>query len=136
MAGFVYNPAEFKKFKVDIVENGKTISYEIPLISYIPPEVTDYADSMIVERTNEVQKVRDERNENRQPIVGADPETAYPSNLDVLAWMLEMIEPDLAKHVAKWPYGARNEFWTRWQEESKLPVEKSEASSDSSDATE
>lgn len=136
MAGFVYNPAEFKKFKVEIVDSGKTISYELPLVSHIPPEVTDYADAMIVQRTNEVQKVRDARNEKRLPIVGADPETAYPTNLDALMWMLEMIEPDLATHIAKWPYGARSELWEQWQEASKISVEKSEASSDSSGATE
>ncbi|MDV8066388.1 hypothetical protein R4P64_07715 [Rhodococcus sp. IEGM 1366] len=136
MAGYVYNPAEFKKFPVEIVENGKTVKYEIPLTSYIPPEITDYADAMIVKRTNEVQKVRDERNEKRQPIVGADPETTYPTNLDALGWMLEMLEPELAEHVSKWPYGARSELWKKWQDESNLSVEKSEASSDSSDATE
>lgn len=136
MAGFVYNPAEFEKFPVEIVEDGTTIKYELPLTRYIPPEIAKYADAMIVERYNAVQKVRDERNENRQPIFGADPEVTYPNDMDWMDWAFEKLEPKLHAHVITWPLGSRLELWNAWQEASKMPVEKSEASSNSSDATE
>lgn len=136
MAGFVYNPAEFEKFPVEIVENGKTVKFELPLLGYIPREITEYADAKIVERANEVQAARDERHEKKLVIIEADPAMAYPTNLDGMEWMLEMIEPALHDHVIKWPNRSRTELWNAWQEASKIPAEKSEASSDSSDATE
>lgn len=136
MAGFVYNPAEFEKFPVDVVEKGKTITFELPLLGYVPPEITEYADKKIVERANAVQAARDERHEKKLIIIEADPAMAYPTNLDGMEWMLEKIAPALHAHVVKWPNRSRTELWNAWQEASKITAEKSEASSDSSDATE
>lgn len=137
MAGYVYNPAEFKKFPVTCVDkDGKETVYQLPLVGYVLPEVTDHVDALMVERIEEVQKVRDARNANRQPIIDADPSQQYPTRLDSVVWMIEEIEPALAVEIKSWPYGAREEFWQSWQEASKITVGKSESSNDSSDETE
>lgn len=115
------------------IKGSKDLTLSLPKLGYVPKPVVEAVDLWTTKRFAEVQKLRDERNKKRIAMPDSDPETRYPTPLDVMDQMLEHLDPDAAVVVAKLTYGEREQIWEHWNEQSKpADSEKSSASSDSS----
>lgn len=109
----------------------------LPLLQYLPPVVTKAVDALILERTEEVQAYRDELNKQRKPIIDADPRTQYPTLIDACVELIKALHSEAGAIVEALPTGYQQDIWKAWTDESKpADLEKSSASSDSSDETE
>lgn len=135
-------------FRITAAHEAPTVDIEIPIkgsadvliklpkLGYIPPEITDEVDRWTTAKFAEISAKRNEANEKRIPIPDSDAEFRYPTYLDVMDQYIQWIEPDVAATVAKLTHAEREQIWKYWNKQSGISEEKSEASSDSSDATE
>lgn len=136
---FQYKPAEFPQYEIEVYTAGSDTAktFQVPQLGYVPKDVHEAADVAITERFLAVQKLRDERNKKRIAMPDSDKAVQYPTQLDVMDELLQRLEPELAELVAQWELKPREDLWLQWEKESKpADLGKSEASSDSSDATE
>lgn len=133
---FQYTPNKIPMFPVEIFREGvkKPVVFEIPFLGYVAPEIHEEVDRIITERIFEVQRVRDERNKNREPLPEMDKRIQYPRQTEVMQELFKRLNPDLAEETAAWPITPLNELWDQWEKAS-LPadLEKSEASEPSSE---
>ncbi|NKR90320.1 hypothetical protein GS885_02500 [Rhodococcus hoagii] len=132
------DPTAAPTFELSLARPGESdLVVQLPLLQYVPRNVTDKVDEFILTRTNEVQAYRDDLNKKRKPIVDADPRTQYPTFTDVGVEMIKALHPEAGAIVEALPIGYRQDIWKAWSDESKpADLEKSSASSDSSTETE
>lgn len=128
------DPAAVPTFELSLARPGASdLVVNLPLLQYLPRNVTERVDEFIVERTKEAQAYRDELNKKRKPIIDADPKTVYPTYVDTGVELIKALEPEAGALVEALPIGFRQEIWNAWSDESKpADPEKSSASSDSS----
>ncbi|MBM4711092.1 hypothetical protein [Prescottella equi] len=132
------DPSAGPTFELTLARPGADdLVVNLPLLHYIPRAVSEAVDAIALERTLKVQAHRDELNKKRKPIVDADPLTQYPTLVDAGVELIKALHPEAGAIVEALPIGYRQDIWKAWAEESKpADLEKSSASSDSSDETE
>ena len=136
---FQYRPDVFPQFPVEVFteDSDEPTVYEIPLVGYVPRPVHEEVDDLIAARIEEVEKRREARRKKQQVIPNMARDLQFPDDTDVMDELLKRLAPDLAAIVETWPMSPRQELWKDWTSASKpSDLEKSDASSDSSAATE
>lgn len=138
---FTYDPTQFPQLEIDVHDPKSTSKkprhFSIPMLGYVSKVIYEAADEALTERWKVVQAERDRRNEAREAMPDSDAAIQYPTQLDVMDEVLGRVDVTLAAIVAEWPVEPRKQLWKQWQEESApADVEKSDASSDSSAASE